>query len=240
MTPAQDFFKVLISQSFSISNVQGGAPVARGVVFKQCVSPGIFALTFDDGPGDQTPAILDILKKRGVTATFFTMGENIEHSQRNKDILFRTFNEGHMVASHTYTHPDMAKLTKDQILSEMQKSSDAIYNVLKLRPKYMRFPYGSFSDMALSLMGQLGYVVVDWNLDTNDWRTQSATKVMQEINSALTGADISKDNFISLNHDIQDATLQTVDAIIDKVLAKGMKFVPINECLNDSESPYTV
>ena len=103
---------------------------------KHTNSRGVFAQTFDDGPSPYTDTILDTLKAYNVKASFFVQGNQI-NSERAKNSIIRMFNEGHLVGSHTYSHMDLTLLSDNQIIEEMNKTSELIYNIIGVKPAYM-------------------------------------------------------------------------------------------------------
>lgn len=129
----------------------------------------VIYLTFDAGyENGYTPAILDALKKHNVKATFFVVGNYIKTSP---DLIKRMVEEGHMVGNHTFTHPDMSKISdmeafKKEItgLEEMYKETTG-----KDLPKYYRPPQGKYSEKNLKMAQELGYKTVFWSLAYVDW-----------------------------------------------------------------------
>lgn len=107
-----------------------------------CTLKDSIALTFDDGPQYPiTNRILDILAENKIKATFFVCGIQLEKSE-GVALLKKAYKEGHVIGSHSYSHPDFRLITNDQIVEQMNKTSDAIYKAIKIRPRLMRPPYG--------------------------------------------------------------------------------------------------
>ncbi|MBU3113418.1 polysaccharide deacetylase family protein [Clostridium lacusfryxellense] len=127
-------------------------------------------LTFDDGPTHVvTPAILDILKKENVKATFFVVGKEIEGRE---NILKRIYTEGHSIGLHTYSH-NFKKIYRscDEFIGEMKKTSDKVKEVTGFSPKIIRFPGGSskrLNDFTLIDIHKNNYKVYDWNVNICD------------------------------------------------------------------------
>ncbi|ORX98794.1 glycoside hydrolase/deacetylase [Basidiobolus meristosporus CBS 931.73] len=195
--------------------------VAPGQVIETCSKAGTFAVTFDDGPSEMTGKLLDDLKKRNVKVTFFVVGQMVD-TTKGRQFLKRAYDEGHHIASHTYTHISLAKSSEALIRSEMQKTSDAIFKVIGKRPQYMRPPYGH------------GYKVIYWNVDTLDWQTKSSQKSLDVYKKTLAKANLKNDRFISLQHDIQPSTIQAAGGILDAVIKSGFKITTVADCLGDS------
>jgi peptidoglycan/xylan/chitin deacetylase (PgdA/CDA1 family) len=111
------------------------------------------------------------LNELNVTGTFFINGRtsaNLSHP-RDRAIVKKAYQYGHQIASHTYTHNDLSELNATQVKWEMLQLEDEIYEIIGVRPRYMRPPYGRLSDVALKVIQQLGYRIIVWNIDTNDW-----------------------------------------------------------------------
>ncbi|ORX98799.1 glycoside hydrolase/deacetylase [Basidiobolus meristosporus CBS 931.73] len=207
--------------------------VVPGQVIETCSKAGTFAVTFDDGPSDMTGKLLDDLKKRNAKVTFFVVGQMLENAQ-GRQYLKRAYDEGHHIASHTYTHISLAKSSEALIRSEMQKTSDAIFKVIGKRPQYMRPPYGEYNAKSLAIMKDMGYKVIYWNVDTLDWQTKSSQKSLDVYKKTLAKANLKNDRFISLQHDIQPSTIQAAGGILDAVIKSGFKITTVADCLGDS------
>ena len=131
------------------------------------------AITFDDGPGAHTGALLDTLKGLGVKATFFVLGE---HVRRYPDLIRRMVAEGHEVENHSWDHPDMRKLDEAQRQKEMEDTV-ALLKTLGVTPHYFRPPYGSYDPALVAQARQDGMEVVLWTHDSVDWRYHSVTQL---------------------------------------------------------------
>ena len=127
-------------------------------------------LTFDDGPDDvNTPAILDVLKAKGVHATFYVLGGMVE---KNPEVLKRIFAEGHAIGNHSYDHDyDRLYASKESFVEEMEQTDEAIFKVIGMRPFIIRAPGGTvgmFTADFYEHLNLLGYVEHDWNVLTED------------------------------------------------------------------------
>ena len=146
---------------------------------------GTFTLTFDDGPHPtRTAKILDVLKKHDIKATFFILTSLLNDS--NAHIIKRMLDEGHIVASHGYTHDRSDDLTKDQWKAKVKRSFQDLakyyhmagYEMTKF---YYRFPYGAYGtrkdyhsinalkEVSQELLGDNCIHMVFWDVDTADW-----------------------------------------------------------------------
>jgi peptidoglycan-N-acetylglucosamine deacetylase len=189
------------------------------------------AITFDDGPDlTFTPQILEKLKKYGVKATFFLLGQNIE---KHPDMVKRIANEGHIVANHSYSHSNFAKISQEKFQEEVLKTARLIQQLVGYFPKFMRPPYGSITEKELSWATDQGFMVVQWSVDTLDWKGLSGDEIANKImGNAFPGS-------ILLQHGAEGVPLQgTVDALdkfIPAMIKKGVRFVPLTQMFHVSK-----
>ncbi|MDD2968671.1 MAG: polysaccharide deacetylase [Lachnospiraceae bacterium] len=193
-------------------------------------------LTFDDGPSENTAAILDILKQYGVKATFFVVGKTDETSLT---LYKRIVDEGHTLGMHSYSH-DYGDIysSVENYVADLNRLGDHLYQVTGIRPEYVRFPGGSSNRVSKVDMKELieylnknGYIYYDWNLSSKDadYSNLSAEKIT--INCLSQVEDYSKEVII-LFHDANDKK-STVEALPD--IIKGIyelentKILPITE-----------
>ncbi len=180
------------------------------------------ALTFDDGPSTlYTQRLLDGLKERGVRATFFVIGKNIEG---NEDILRRMVEEGHIIGNHTYSHVELSTVSYEIGLEEIQKTNEVIFDACGITPEYIRPPFGSWND---KLTMDVNMTEVLWNVDTLDWQSKDAGLVTKK---ALRCAE---DGSIILLHDVYGTSVDAALDIVDELTKEGYEFVTIDEMLID-------
>jgi peptidoglycan/xylan/chitin deacetylase (PgdA/CDA1 family) len=129
--------------------------LTAGTIYYKCTTPGVVAVTFDDGPYIYTDSVLDQLKAAGQQATFFINGNNYGYIYDYNSTIQRYVNEGHQVGSHTWDHADLTTLTNAQIVSEMTQIEVALYNILGYFPRYMRPPYLATNANVLSILGNM-------------------------------------------------------------------------------------
>jgi peptidoglycan/xylan/chitin deacetylase (PgdA/CDA1 family) len=201
------------------------APNAPKITYSACHVDGQYlAMTFDDGPHIQnTPRLLDMLKQRGIKATFFLVGEC---AAQYPQIVKRTIAEGHEVGNHSWSHPQLSKMTDASVHEELQKTQDAIVNACGIVPKIMRPPYGAFTQRQQRWCnGEFGYKVILWDVDPLDWKIRNSEHVESEIlKHAVPGS-------IILSHDIHKTTVDAMPATLDALIAKGYKFVTVSELI---------
>jgi peptidoglycan/xylan/chitin deacetylase (PgdA/CDA1 family) len=180
----------------------------------------IIALTFDDGPTDLTPQILDILEEKQVVASFFLIGNNI--TDGTADIVIREHAQGHEVDNHSRTHSQMPEMTAEEIAAEVQYTSDKVEELIGIPTPFFRPPYISVNDTmyeSIDLPFICGYLPNDY-MDTVD--------ADQRIENVKNNA---KDGEIILLHDFSGnvMTVEALPTIIDNLKAEGYQFVTVSE-----------
>ena len=186
-------------------------------------------LTFDDGPDAvNTPAILDILKAKGVPATFYVLGSMVE---KNPDVLKRIFTEGHAIGNHSYDHDyDRLYASRESFVEEMEQTDEAIFKVIGMRPFIIRAPGGTvgmFSADFYEHLNLLGYVEHDWNVLTEDATPEKPSAEQQICYIDRRTAGHLKDNMaLILMHcnGGKEETVRALPGIIDNLRAKGYRF----------------
>lgn len=191
------------------------------------VVPGVgrtVALTFDDGPSAKlTPMLLDILKQRGIHATFFVVGEN---AAANPDILKREIAEGHEIGNHSWNHPQLTHLSMDGIRSQIERTNAAIRVATGHDPTLLRPPYGATSPMLDRWFAKTyGMKIILWEVDPLDWKYRNSAHVQSEILKQTKPGDII------LSHDIHATTVAAMPATLDALIAKGYKFVTVSQLI---------
>ncbi|MFF4979068.1 polysaccharide deacetylase family protein [Streptomyces sp. NPDC001046] len=162
-------------------------------------------LTFDDGPDPRyTPHILDTLAEYDVRAMFFVCGEM---AVDNKKLLARMSDEGHVVGNHTWSHPLLTRLTRRQIRSEMERTSDVVADVCGERPEWFRAPYGAWNRAAFQLGAELGMEPLAWTVDTLDWTTPGTPSIVERVEKG------AAPGVVVLSHDAGGDRTQSVRAL---------------------------
>ena len=182
------------------------------------------ALTFDDGPSAKlTPKLLDLLAAHHIKATFFVIGENVaEHPE----IVARAAREGHQIGNHTWSHPNLAKMSDDKVRGQLQRTDEAIQNATGTRPTLLRPPYGSITTRQKRwIHDQFGYQIILWDVDPLDWKRPGPAVVRNRI------VKQTRPGSIVLAHDIHPGTIEAMPAILDQLQANGFKFVTVSELI---------
>lgn len=178
------------------------------------------ALTFDDGPHPvYTPRLLDGLKKRGVKATFFVVGEN---AQNNPDIIKRMNKEGHLVGNHTYDHVQISALSDKAACEQIVKTDEVVFKLTGRHTEYVRPPFGLWKE---GLECGIEMFPVMWTVDPLDWTTGNTDRVVSKVVSK------AKDNDIILLHDYYKSSVDAALRIVDLLEAEGYEFVTVDELI---------
>jgi poly-beta-1,6 N-acetyl-D-glucosamine synthase len=196
------------------------------------------ALTFDDGPDEvYTAEILDILKHYKIKATFFVIGTN---ASLHTSLLKRIYNEGHEIGIHTFTHPDISKITDDQLAMEINSSQELLKSKLNIKSLLFRPPYGEDNPprnpeeiRPLKKISEMGYYNILMGVDPNDWADPGTNKIVDSTVSQVESGEGS----IILLHDSGGDRSQTVEAlplIINKLTTLGYNFVTVSYLLGMS------
>lgn len=234
------------SNTSSISREKLGKVAYGGAGIFQCVTPGTVALTYDDGPQTKyTEHILDLLKSYNAKATFFMTGNNINKGQidiKHADTIKRVYSEGHQVASHTFTHLDLSKISSADRKNQMWMNEMAIRNVLGFIPVYMRPPYSSCTAESgcQQDLADLGYHITNFNVDTDDYNQNTPNdiqKAKDNFKNVITNNSASAekgDKWLSIGHDILDQTANNLtEYMLQTIQQLGYKAVTVGDCLGD-------
>ena len=176
-------------------------------------------LTFDEGyENGFTSAILDTLKKKKVAAVFFV---TYDYVKKNPDLVKRMIAEGHTVGNHSWSHPSMPDLSKDQAKAEISKLHDFVKEQFGYSMKYFRPPMGEFSERTLAIASELGYKSVLWSFaykdyDVNNQPDRSAA--MKRITSS------AHSDAIYLLHAVSKTNTVILGDVIDNLREQGYKF----------------
>jgi peptidoglycan/xylan/chitin deacetylase (PgdA/CDA1 family) len=172
-------------------------------------------LTFDDGPHPTyTPLVLDVLKNAGLKAMFFVCGQRVARPGA-LDIVRRARDEGHLIGNHTYSHPDLTKLSVDQVRDEIKKTHDLI-GEFEPQHRLCRPPYGAHNPTVDKVLREMDYHVVLWTVDPEDWK--AANKPDKWIDVAVNQIQ-TRGHSIFLCHDIHETTVENFAKFIDRVRA---------------------
>ena len=192
----------------------------------------VIYLTFDDGPSQYTPRLLEILAKYNVKVTFFVVDTGYIH------LVSQIAAEGHTVALHTASHEfSQVYASEEAYFNDLNKIKSKVVQYTGVEPTLIRFPGGSSNRVSINinkgimtrltkLVQEQGYRYFDWNVDSDDaGSAHTAQKVFENVVSGIG----SKNNSVVLQHDIKGYSVEAVEQIIQWGLANGYTFLPLTE-----------
>ncbi len=187
----------------------------------------MIALTFDDGPGNYTDELLDILAEYDVRATFLVVGNMIKGRE---DIIKREIADGHEIGIHTWDHTKLTTLSPSEITEEIDSVRREIRRLTGVTPRIVRPPYGSTNDDVKAVSVAEGFLIVRWNVDPEDWKTRDAQATFDHIMSH------AKSGNIILCHDIHKETVESMRLVIPALLEQGYQLVTVSDMLQYSKT----
>lgn len=180
------------------------------------------AITFDDGPNpDYTEILLAGLKERGVRATFFLLGKEVE---RYPKIVEDIYADGHLIGTHSYEHVNLNNLCDAAAVEQVDKTNQAIHELTGEYPEFIRPPFGSWK---CNLDYETKMIEVLWDVDPLDWKTDNSDVIAKRV------VDKVQENDIILLHDASESSVNAAFKIIDELQKEGYSFVTVDEILFD-------
>jgi peptidoglycan/xylan/chitin deacetylase (PgdA/CDA1 family) len=212
----------MMPRSFAGRGAIGGGEAAT--ILHVTTTEPVLAMTFDDGPHPHhTPQLLDTLAERGIRATFFVIGRN---AARYPLILQRMIAEGHEIGNHTWSHPNLHGHSDASVLSQVDRTNQAVVDAVGRPPVLMRPPYGNlYNRHRMMLFETRGMPTILWSVDPLDWQRPGSAVVSQRIiGRCHRGAVI-------LAHDIHRSTVRAMPATLSGIADRGYRFVTMSELI---------
>ena len=175
------------------------------------------ALTFDDGPSNQTGRILDALEKDGGLATFFLVGDRVE---KYAETAQREYASGCLVGTHMYSHTKLTEMTAAEVENELNQCSAIHLSVIGAQPSVARPPYGSTN---ATVREAVNLPLVNWSLNSNDWETRDADRIYNDVMNNIQDGDIV------LFHDLKDFSASAIERIVPALTKQGYQLVTVQE-----------
>ncbi|WP_306368032.1 polysaccharide deacetylase family protein [Nocardiopsis sp. CC223A] len=175
------------------------------------------ALTFDDGPGEDTERLLDMLAGYDARATFYVLGSLVEEFP---EVVERTHAEGHEMGNHSWKHDDLAAKSEAQVVDDITRTNDAIRAVTGSDPLTVRPPYGSLNGTVRRAVDQ---PLILWDVDTMDWQSRDTAKVAEHALTHTTAGSVV------LFHDIHPSTVDAVPEVLEGLHRRGYHFVTVGD-----------
>ncbi|MEV5439545.1 polysaccharide deacetylase family protein [Streptomyces sp. NPDC052682] len=189
-----------------------GTLTAHATPAQAAACNGYVALTFDDGPSGNTPALLNALRQNGLRATMFNEGR---YAAANPAQVRAQVAAGMWVGNHSYTHPHLTQLTQAQIDAEISRTQQAVAAAGGGTPKLFRPPYGETNATVRAVAARYGLTQIIWDVDSQDWNGASTDAIVQAAGRLTNGQ-------IILMHDWAANTLAAIPRIAQGLAARGL------------------
>lgn len=193
--------------------------------YKRVIDPSkpMLALTFDDGPSEETDKIVKVLAQYNARATFCVIGNKVESFAA---VLKRTLAGGNEIACHTWSHPKLTTKSLGVIKSQIVKTNEAVKEVAGYTIKVLRPPYGAINKNVRSACKENDMIIATWNIDTLDWKNRNTNKTYRAV---IKGA---KNGNIILMHDLYSTTAAAAEKAIPELIEKGFQLVTVSELMS--------
>ncbi len=176
------------------------------------------ALTFDDGPyAPVGNRIMDSMEQYDGRCTFLVVGDRVASYQAE---ILRMYQNGHEIGNHTYNHKYLDKLSAEQVRNQVELCRQAVASVTGEAPALVRLPGGRKNGTVLA---NIPYPIIMWNLDTRDWKTRNASSSIQSVLGGV------KDGDIILMHELYNASGDAAVALIPALKERGFQLVTVSE-----------
>ena len=214
-----------LGEHFLLDVGQGRLPENNVRIAPRLIDPDkpMVALTFDDGPHPtNTPQLLNLLQHYDGAATFFMQGMRVE---KYPETTLMVINSASEAASHSYNHPKLTKLKGDNLLFQLNRTTELVQELTgwQVTIKHFRPPYGASNALVKE---NSAYPLILWGIDTMDWKTLDPVQTVDNTMASV------KDGAIVLMHDIHAETVTAVEALLPKLIEAGYQLVSVDEMLN--------
>lgn len=192
----------------------------------------VITVSFDASwGGDQTLRILDLLDQYNAKATFFLVGIWVD---KYPDLVKEIHARGHEIGNHSDSHPEMSKLSSERIIRELDGCSDKIEALIGERPTSFRPPYGDYDNEVVTVSRAEGYEVVQWSIDSLDWKNKGAEDLIRRATKNVQKGDII------LFHNDSKYILDALPTILKTYQEQGFTMIPAREILLEGETTIDV
>ncbi len=181
------------------------------------------AISFDAAYGDEfTDDILEILDKYKVKSTFFLVGFWIDKYPNRVEEIHK---KGHEIGNHSSTHPNIPTLSRDGMIKEIKETHDKIVKITDTNPMLFRPPFGDYNDLLIQTARELGYYVIQWDIDSLDWKELGVEPVIDTVVKNTTSGSII------LFHNNAKYIKEYLPIVIQRLQEKGFEIVPVSELI---------
>ncbi|TWU71206.1 hypothetical protein ED733_002686 [Metarhizium rileyi] len=216
-----------------------------GSAIYHCEKYGAIALSYDDGPFKYTADLLDLLKRYEAKATFFITGRNLGKGAINdpklpwRNLIKRMVDDGHQIGSHSWSHQRLPDMSDSQLDHQIIYNEIAIADILGYFPTYFRPPYSASNAKVDRRLGELGYHVTYFNLDTEGYLhdTPGDIQVSKDIwDRNVEGKDPRTTKWLDIEHDtVYQSVYNLTEYMLKSLFRNGFKSVTVGECLGDAK-----
>ncbi len=211
--------------------------VRKGTSYRVSIPHKVVALTFDDGPSPLwTPQILDELKKAGVKATFFMLGEHVE---KYPEVAKRVVEAGHEIGNHSYDHHALFYYKTEELAQEIKDTEKIIKDITGQTTRYFRPPKAWLRDKEKKEIKGMGYKIILWSLNSKDWVTFDDKYIVKYILRNIRPGDIilfhDSGGVFGTEGGDRHETVRTIPILVEKLREKGYTFVTISELMNKND-----
>lgn len=211
---------VCVGILFFYGSARSAEPIVDGkAILALSRGSNLCALTFDDGPSRHTARLLDILRDRGIRATFFVVGSQVRY---HPQIVQRMRDEGHEIGNHTNTHVSLRHLSPEAQRTEISTVQLALAR-LGVTARFIRPPYGRYDANTLKIANEQNMGIMLWSVDSMDWTKQVRIENMKML---FTGQKLRG---VFLFHDTHAPTVDAMPEVLDRLIADGCQFVTASE-----------
>jgi|HigsolmetaAR203D_1030402.scaffolds.fasta_scaffold01590_17 peptidoglycan/xylan/chitin deacetylase (PgdA/CDA1 family) len=188
------------------------------------------ALTFDDAPDRRfTAEILEVLRRENVPATFFVVGYR---AQEMPELVRRMAADGHAVGNHSYNHPDLRKLDLPAFEDQLMRTQRILRELIGYEPQILRPPYGEINEWQLKWAVDRGFKIINWNVDSLDWKSLDKASVVDNILSQVRPGAIVLQHAGGGEGEDLTGTIDALPIVIRTLKRQGYEFVTVPELLN--------
>ncbi|WP_073508019.1 polysaccharide deacetylase family protein [Streptobacillus notomytis] len=178
--------------------------------------------SFDDGPRNKYHELIrEVFNEYDQTASFFLLGEVVK---KNSNMVIRTYLDGHEIMGHSFTHPDLTKLSPEKIWKEYQGCNDAIFKVIGLDVKYLRPPYGAVNKKVKDIVGGKRNIVL-WDVDSEDWKSRNVETIISRV------LPVVKDGDVVLFHDLYLESYEAIKYMVPILIDQGYQFISYEDMI---------
>lgn len=207
--------------------------LAGALVNRVDTAEKVVALTFDDGPTEHTPEVLDVLARSGVPATFYLNGADLDRHPRHGAAIARA---GHEIGNHTYTHRRMVLVSADTVAEEVERTDAAIARTGYRGPVTFRPPYGKKLWTLPRYLAERDRITVTWDVEPDSGGTPDTAQIVEDtVDTVRPGSII----LLHVMFDGRSASRAAVPQIIERLQADGYQFVTVSELLAQRDSTET-